>query len=172
MGEDDVGLQVVHQQLGILEAVLGNGVHQIVHIVGLQQQVHQGILKAHQVVALLEDAGAHKAHGQVLVVVDGGGGGDGLLPAVGAVGHQVRHLDRIPPAGDIRADLIIVGHMGHRAGSVLGEQDLGAPLVIAGHAALAVAAGILLQRIVHHRYKGLVLAQQPLGLTVALEGFQ
>ena len=172
VGQNHIGFQIVHQQFGVLEPIFRDGIHQIMHVIGLQQQIYQRILKAHQVMALFKNARAHKAHGQILVMIHGGGRGLALLPALGAVGHQIGHLHCIPPAGDIGADLVLVGHMGHGAGGVLGEQNLRTPLIHRRYAALAVAAGVLLQGVVHNGDKGFILTNEPVGLSVAFQGLQ
>ena len=142
MGKDGIRFQVVNDHFGILETVLGDSGDQTFHIIRLQQEIHQRIFKSHKEMTLFKDTGSHKAHHQFLAAVHLGGAGKSGFPSVAAVGCQIRNLYIFFPFSHIRADLIALCHMRHRAGCVLGEENFRSPSVHGVGAADTVAAGV------------------------------
>ena len=172
MGNDDIGMEVVHQQLGVLEAVLTDGFQQFQGILRLLVQSHAQVGDAHQVVSLLPNTGTHEGHNQMLIAVNGGSSSLGVLPQLrsGAVGNQIGNLNGFLPLGNIGADQIIFAGEGEHLG--LGPQVGGAPTVLDGAALLAHTAGVALNRVDHNRLGKFVVVDQAVGLAIRLQGFQ
>ena len=171
MGEDDVRVQVVDEHLHVFEAVIGDVVYELVHLIGVLVEVGERVLKAHEKVALLEYAGAHEA-GHKLLAAHGLGLGADVLPAGGAVGLQVRGVDIVAPVGYVAEHFQLVAGVRHGAGRVGGEEDGCAPLVHAGGAADAVAAQVGVYGVAGHHGQGLVLVEDALRPSVWLEHFK
>ena len=104
VGEDGVRLKIVDEQLHILEAVGGDILDKLVHFVRMLIKRRERVFKAHEEVALLKNARAHEARDQLLVSGCGARLGAALLPALGAVCGDVRCVDILTPAGDVRTD--------------------------------------------------------------------
>ncbi len=172
MGNDDIGMEVVHQQLGVLEAVLTDGFQQFHGIFGLLVQSHAQVGDTHQVVSLFPNTGAHEGHDQMLVTVNGSSGSLGIFPQLGcaAVGNQIGDLDGVLPLGNIGADQIVFAGEGEHLG--LGPQVSGAPTVLDGAALLAHTAGVALNGVDHNRLGKFVVVDQTVGLAIRLQGFQ
>ena len=54
-------LQIINEQLHIAQPVVGDIVDEPVHFIGVFIERGEGVLKAHEKVALLENARAHEA---------------------------------------------------------------------------------------------------------------
>ena len=134
-------MQIINKQFGIPETVLCNGIHQLLHGFRFQQQVHKGILKAHEKMALLKDSGSHEAKHQSFTAVYLGRRLKGVLPSVAAVGSQIRYLYGFLPFGHIRAYFVGIRNVRHGAGGVLGEEDLSSPLIHGSFASYPVSSG-------------------------------
>ena len=172
VGEQHVGLQAVDEHFGIGQPELGDVLNQLVHLVRVLIERGEGVFKIHEEVALLEDAGAHKAGDQA--VVPGGlpGGGPGLLPPLGAVGLKIGGVDHLPPTRHVGADGEPAGVDGDGAGGVLWEIDGHAPPVHRGGAPLPVAPEEDVDGVSQIHGQGLVLAQLALRLSVGTEQLQ
>ena len=165
-------MEVFHDELHVFQAVFADNVDQLVHFVGVHQQVAEGILKGHEHVQLLEDAGAHDGHAQVIVPVDGGQVGLRGLPALGALAPEIGDLDVFLPFLDVLDDLVFRRDDGDGRGGVLGEGDVGPPGVDGFRAADAVAADELEAGIAADGPEGGVAAGKPVGTAVFPDGFQ
>ena len=69
----------------------------------------KAVLKGHQHVQLLKDAGAHYGHGQEFVLIDGGLVGLRDFPAFGAVGDQIGNFYILLPVLNVLHHLILGG---------------------------------------------------------------
>ena len=134
-------MQIINKQFGILETVLCNGIHQFFHRFRFQQQIHKGILKAHEKMALLKDSGSHEAKHQFFTAVYLGRRLKGILPSVAAVCDQIRYLYGFLPFGHIRAYFVGFCNVWHGTGGVLGEEDLSPPLIHRSFASYPVSSG-------------------------------
>ena len=172
MGEDGVRVEPVDEHIDIVDAVVGDVVDQLVHLLGVFIEVGQGVLKAHKEVALLENAGAHKAGGELFLPGQCAAAFKALLPALLTVGFKIRRVDKLPPAGDVRADLVLLCDMGRSSRRVGREQDGGAPAVNADGAGLAVAPQIGVDGVGQHHLYGFILHKLPLRLPVGLQKLQ
>ena len=172
VGEDHVRLQVVDKQLHIAQPVLQNVLDQLVHLLRMLVEVGQRVLKAHKEVALLKDAGAHEPRQQLLLAAGVPGLPAAVLPALGAVGRQIRGVYRLPPPGHVRAHRQTVPCQRHGAGRVRREADGGAPAVHADGAPLPVSPQVCVGRVVQAHMQRLVLPQLPLRLAVRLQKLQ
>ena len=172
MGEDNVRVEVVDKQLHIAQAVVGDVVNEPVHFLGMLVKGGEGVFKAHEEVALLKNTRAHEACQELFLSGDGAGGGAAVLPARGAVGRQVRGMDRLLPARHIRADGEVIAVDGDGAGSVLGEADGGAPAVAADGAPAAVAAQVGIDGVGKAQVQGLILLEHALRAAIRLQQLQ
>ena len=84
---------------GVGQAVGGDVVDERAHLVGVLVEVGERGLEAHEEVALLEDAGAHEAGGELLAAHGFSASGAGGLPAGGAVGARGRARGRPRASG-------------------------------------------------------------------------
>ena len=167
--EDDVRLQIVDEHAHIRQAVLRDVVDERMHLVRMRIEVRERILKAHEKVALLENARSHEPGQQVVRTAGSARLSTAGLPSLRAGGLQIGSVHRLAPARDIRADGEALARVRHRAGGILGKQDRRAPAVLARRAALAVAAQVRVARIVQAHMQRLILAQLALGLTVGAD---
>ena len=167
--EDDIRLQIVDQHAHIRQAVLGDVVDERVHLVRMRIEVRERVLKAHEKVALLKDARAHKARQQPLRPAGGACLQAAGVPSLCAGGLEIGGMDRLAPARDVRAYGKPLARIRHRTGGIRREQDRRAPAVPARRAALAVAAQIRVARIVQAHMQRLILAQLALRLTVGAD---
>ena len=167
--EDDVRLQIVDQHAHIRQAVLGDVVDERVHLVRMCIEVRERILKAHEKVALLENARSHEARQQVVRTAGSACLSTAGLPSLRTGGLQIGGVHRLAPARDIRADGEALARVRHRAGRILGEQDRRAPAVLARRAALAVAAQVGVARVGKAHVQRLILAQLALRLAVGAD---
>ena len=172
MGEDQVRVEVVNEHFHIADAVIGDVIDQLMHLLRVLIEVGEGILKAHEKMALLKDAGAHETGDQPVLTRFLPGQRPAFLPALGAVGFKVRGMDKVPPAGDVRADLIFLGNVGHGAGSLRRPHDGGAPTVLTGAAPLPVAPEVAVDGVPQRHGQRFVLFQLPFRLAVWLEKFK
>ena len=62
MRQNRIGMQVVDKELGVGEAVFGDGVDEFFCVFRFQEQVGECVLKAHEEMGLLENTRTHKAH--------------------------------------------------------------------------------------------------------------
>ena len=148
---------MVDEHLHVPQTVFGDVVDKRVHVLRVLIEVRQRVLKAHEEVALLENAGTHEARQQLPLPAGASGPGAYLLPPLGA-GSDVGRVYRLAPAGDIRADGHTVGGDGHGTRRIGGPADGGAPAVLADGAALAVAPQIGVDGVVQAHVQRLVLA--------------
>ena len=169
MRENDVGLQIIYEQLHIAEAVLGYVLYKLVHLVGVLVKRGKGVFKIHEEVALLENARAHKAGKQLIIACLLARLFAALLPALRAACGKVGRVHDLPPARYVRADRKL--RRMHRNGSrrILGKAYRRSPSVNAHAAAPAVAAQKRVYRIVQAHMQRLVLLELPLGLAVGLQ---
>ena len=172
VGEQHVGLKAVDEHFGIGQPELGDVLDQLVHLVRVLIERGEGVFKIHEEVALLKDAGAHKAGDQAVVPGGGVGGGTGLLPALGAVGLQVGGVDHLPPARHVGADGERRAVDGDGPGGVLREVDGHPPPVPAGAAPLSVAPEKDVDGVGQVHGQGLILAQLALGLAAGTDQLQ
>ena len=121
---------MLYDELHVSKPVLADGVDEFMHGFRLQQEVCEGVFKGHQHVKLLENSGAHDGHGEIFVLVNGIPGGYGVLPALRAVGGQIRNFYIFFPLSYIFDDLIFRRHQRHSRGSVFREQNVRAPGII------------------------------------------
>ena len=129
-------------------------------------EVRERILKAHEKVALLKDARAHKARQQPLRPAGGACLQAAGVPPLRAGGLQIGCMHRLAPARDIRAHGKPRARVRHRAGGILRKQDRRAPAVLARRAALAVAAQVRVARVGKAHVQRLILAQLALRLAL------
>ena len=172
VGEDDVRLQVVDEQLHISQPVLRDVLNELVHLLRVLVQRRQRVLKAHQEMALFKNTGAHEPCQQLLLpaclprlLPDG-------LPALRAVGRQIRRMHRLPPPRHIGAHRQAVVGDGHWPRRVLRKADGGAPPVHADGAPLPVSPQVGVDGIAQAHVQRLVLPQQPVRLSVRLQKLQ
>ena len=164
--KDHVRLQVVDEHAHIRQSVLRDVVNERVHLVRVGVEVRERVLKAHEEVALLENARTHEPGQQVIRPAGGACLGAAGLPSLRAGSLQIRRVHRLAPARDVWADGETLARVRHRAGRILGEQDRRAPAVHARRAALAVAAQIGVARVGKAHVQRLILAQLALRLAV------
>ena len=164
VGEDDIRMKVIDEQLHIAQAIVGDVVNEPVHFIGMLIKGGEGVFKAHEEVALLKNTRAHEACQELLL----SGGGAAVLPACGTVGRQVRGMDRLLPMRHIRADGEVVRVDGDGPGGVGGKADGGAPAVTADGAAAAVSPQVGVNRVIEAHIQGLVLLQHPLRAAIGL----
>ena len=164
--KDDIRLQMVDEHAHIRQAVLRDVVNKRVHLVRMRVEIRERVLKAHEEVALLENARAHEPGQQVIRPAGGARLGAAGVPPFRAGGLQIGRVHRLAPARDVRADGKALARIRHRAGCILGKQDRRAPAVHARRAALAVAAQVGVARVGEAHVQRLILAQLALRLAV------
>ena len=142
------------------------------HLGGMLIEIGECVLKTHEEMGLFKDTGAHKAADQLLISGGLSRHAGAVLPALGAVGAQVRCMDEVPPAGDIGADLVIGRDVGRGTGRVRGEENCGAPAILADAAAYPVAAQIAVDGIVEHQMQRLILLELALRFSIGFQKFQ
>ena len=142
------------------------------HLLRVLIEVGEGILKAHEKMALLKDAGAHESGDQPFLACLLPGQCPAFLPALGAVGFKVRGVDIVPPAGNIRADFVFLRNEGHGTGGIGRPHDGGAPAVLTGAAPLAVAPEVAVNGVPQRHGQRFVLFQLPFRLAVGLQKFK
>ena len=168
VGEDDIRVQVIDEQLHIAQAIVGDVVNEPVHFIGMLIKGGEGVFKAHKEVALLKNTRAHEACQELFLSGGGAGGGAAVLPARSAAGRQVRGMDRLLPMRHIRADGEVVRVDRDGPGGVGGKADGGAPAVTADAAAAAVSSQVGVNRVIETHIQGLVLLQHPLRAAIGL----
>ena len=123
--EQHIGMQVLADALGQLQLPLGQEVDELVHLVGVLIEGHQSLLDAHQVVALLEQAGGHE---DGLVGLVGGTGVHALADVPQLIGElEGGSLDVITPVLDVLDDDLLGGVDGEGTGGIGGEGVGDAP---------------------------------------------
>ena len=166
MREDHVRLQIVDEHAHIRQAILRDVVDERVHLVRVRIEIRKRVLKAHEKVALLKDAGAHKARQQVVRPAGGARLSTAGLPSLRAGSLKIGSMHRLAPAHDVRADGETLARVRHGAGRILRKQDRRAPAVLARCAAPAVAAQVGVARVGKAHVQRLILAQLALRLAV------
>ena len=140
MVEDGVGMQLVADLLGQSQLVFGDGLDEVMHLVGVGHVVHQRLVDGAEVVALLKEAGGHKdgVVGNVAVNL--------LAHALADVPQLVGELERghlhiVLPVLDVLDNDLLRGMYGEAAGRTLGPHVGDAPGVHNLRAALLGAGG-------------------------------
>ena len=140
MMENHIGLQVLADALSILQLPLAQVVDQSMHFIGILIVSHQSFADAHQVVALLEQAGSDKDCLVSLGAVNSihhALADCPLLISEGVLGTLV--LDVGLPVLDVLNDDLVGSVDGETAGNVLREGvgntpgDLSIGLTLTGH---------------------------------------
>ena len=170
--EDNVRLQIVDEHFHIAQAVLGYIFDKLVHLARMLIEVGERRLKAHEEMALLEYARAHKSGDELLISGRLARFSAALIPAFRAGALDIRRMHRFVPARYITAHRHVAVVKRHCARCILREAYGRSPTVNADGSALAVAAQICVYGVIQAHMQRLVLFQLTLGLRVGLEHFK
>jgi len=171
VGTDHVGVQILHDELHVFQPEFGDDLDEPMHLLRIQQKVHQRILEGHQHVQLLKDAGAYDGHGQIplrdlRLVLPGG------LPAPGAVGPQIGRLHIALPFLDIPDHLVFRRDDGDGRRLILGKGNIGPPPVIGIGAAHPISPDELENGIAADGPKRCETDGQPVRMPALSDGLQ
>ena len=142
------------------------------HLIRVLIKVGERRLKAHEEMALLEYARAHKSGDELLISGRLARFSAALIPAFRAGALDIRCVHRFAPARYIPAHCHISVVKRHRARRILREAYGRSPTVNADRAALAVASQISIYGVIQAHMQRLVLLELTLGLSVGLEHFK
>ena len=164
-------MDVIADHVAALQLPLGDVFDEVVHVLGVLVEGHEGVGDLHQVVALLKDAGRHERGHVLLVAVDLLDLGLAGLPLGLGIVQHIGGMDLVAPLLDVLADDKAGLVHGEGAGLALGPRDGDAPVVdLVELAGLGVVAMAVLRMEDHG--KRLVLLDQSLGVSVRLDGLK
>ena len=168
--EQSIGLDVLADFGSQIQFKLGDGIENLVHLVGVLIEGHQAILNLHQIMALLENARKHSRGNKVLVTIHLFGSLDEGLPNLRVVNH-LRHLQILLPLLNILDHDFLGGVNRESAGSAVRPGTGHAPgvddVVLAG-----LGSGIMDGEAVGDLHgKGFILIHEAVRIATA-NGFQ